>query len=111
MSAENIITRLAAEASAHQQAAVLAEVISASYENLVKVSDFSELKGIVAELAQAQKELAQIQQRTELRVEDLARVQPRTEHALLKLQKRGGLSESIGGRHRGYRHAGRSAKL
>jgi len=41
--------------------------------------DFSELKSIVQELAQAQQELAQAQGRTEKRVEELAEAQKRTE--------------------------------
>ena len=37
------------------QANVLAEVISDAYRELVKTDDFNELKGIVKELAEAQK--------------------------------------------------------
>jgi len=62
-----------------RQANVLATVITDAYNQLVKTSDFSELKGIVRELAQAQRELTQAQQRTELRVEELAQAQQRTE--------------------------------
>jgi len=118
MSVDPIIHKLE-EVFDHRQAKVLAEVILESYNKLAKVSDFSELKGIVGELAQAQQrtemrveelaqaqqrtemrveELAQAQQRTEMRVEELAQAQTRTEKALFKLQKQvGGLSESIGG--------------
>ena len=46
----------------------------------VKREDFSELKNIVLELAEAQKELAQAQNRTEHQVEELAQAQNRTEH-------------------------------
>jgi len=54
------------------QASVLAEVITDAYSELVKTSDFNELKGIVKELAEAQN-------RTEARVEELAEAQNRTE--------------------------------
>ena len=53
MSVERIRHKLA-EAFDHHQADVLAEVISDSYDQLVKVNDFSELKEIVADLPQAQ---------------------------------------------------------
>ena len=48
-----------------RQASVLAESITEAYDNLVKTSDFTELKGIV-------QESAVIQQRTEIKVEELA---------------------------------------
>ncbi len=38
-----------------QQADVLADVITAAYSDLVKTSDFNELKSIVKELAEAQR--------------------------------------------------------
>lgn len=87
------------------QAGVLAEVIHESYTDLVKTSDFSELKGVVKELAQAQKrtemrveELAAAQNRTEQRVEQLQQAQTSTETALQNLARQvGGLSESFGG--------------
>ncbi len=49
-----------------KQAELLAELIYKSYENLIKVSDFNELKEIVRELAEAQK-------RTEERLEAFER--------------------------------------
>jgi len=55
-----------------EQSSVLAEVITDAYKDLVKTSDFNELKGIVRDLAEAQK-------RTEQRVEELAEAQKRTE--------------------------------
>ena len=74
------------------QATLLARVITTAYNDLVKTSDFSELKGIVAELAKAQQrtelrveELAQAQQRTEQRLEQLAQAQQRTEQRLEQL--------------------------
>lgn len=55
-------------------------------DSTVKVSDFNELKSIVADLAKSQKELAEAQKRTEerlnsltIRVEELAQAQKRTE--------------------------------
>ncbi len=105
-----------------QQAGVLAEVIvEATHESqkeLVKASDFNELKNIVkelgikvGELAEAQKrtelkveELAEAQKRTELKVEELAEAQKRTElevRTLVKVVDKtntdvGGLSRSVG---------------
>jgi uncharacterized phage infection (PIP) family protein YhgE len=87
-----------------QQAEVLAEVITDAYNSLVKASDFNELKGIVAQLAQAQQrteqrmdslamrmeELAQAQQRTEQRMEELAQAQQRTEQRVDSLAMRMG---------------------
>ena len=60
------------------QATVLSEVISDAYSDLVKTSDFNELKGIVKELAEAQK-------RTEIKVEELAGAQKTTEKRLYSL--------------------------
>ena len=75
-----------------EQAVVLAEVIHDAYNSLVKASDFSELKAIVAELAEAQQrteqrltELAEAQQRTEQRLTELAEAQQRTEQRLAEL--------------------------
>lgn len=89
-----------------EQAAVLAEVIHEAYTDLVKTSDFNELKEIVRDLgakmgefAEAQKrsearltrleavveELAQAQKRTEQRVEELAQAQTRTEQRVEEL--------------------------
>ncbi len=87
------------------QANILAEVITDAYNELVKTSDFNELKGIVrdlslaqkrtelriGELAEAQKELAEAQKRTELKVEELVEAQKRTElkvEELVEAQKR-----------------------
>ncbi len=81
------------------QAIVLAEVVTDAYDDLVKTSDFSELKAIVRELAEAQKrtegrigrlettvaELAEAQKRTESRVEELAEVQKETQYQIQAL--------------------------
>ena len=73
----------------HQNARKLVNVMSSMYEELrnsVTKAEFSELRGAVQELAEAQKrtevrveELAQAQKRTEIRVEELAQAQKRTE--------------------------------
>lgn len=67
-----------------EQAGLLAEVIYDAYDSLVKVSDFNELKGIVAELAQAQRELVEAQKQTDQRVAELAEAQ----RELAEAQKR-----------------------
>lgn len=108
-----------------RQSSVLTEVIIEAYTDLVKTSDFNELKGIVkelgvkiGELAEAQKaselrltrletvvgELAEAQKRTEIRVGELAEAQKKTEEelstltiAVKNMQKEiGGLSNTIG---------------
>ncbi len=63
----------------NRQASVLSEVITDAYSDLVKTSDFNELKGIVKDLAEAQKrtevkmgELSEAQKRTEVKVGELA---------------------------------------
>lgn len=53
----------------------------------VKREDFTELKNIVFELAEAQKELAQAQKRTEVRVEELAQAQKQTELSIKELTR------------------------
>ena len=86
---QNRITRKLETVFERPQAAVLGEVITDAYSDLVKTSDFNELKDIVRdlalaqqrterrmeELAEAQRELAEAQQRTEQRVEELAEAQ------------------------------------
>ncbi len=86
------------------QAKLLAETFVEAYDNLVKSGDFNELKSIVRDLAEAQKELAIAQQRTEQRVEELAIAQQRTEQSLKELIKEhqetrkqvGGLATTVG---------------
>jgi len=77
-----------------REASVLADVITDAYNELVKTSDFNELKGIVKELAGAQK-------RTEVRMEELAgaqkdlvEAQGRTEEEIRVLVK--GMNETRG---------------
>ncbi len=107
------------------QAALLAEVVTEAYAELVKTHDFNELKEIVRDLAQAQvrteqridtlvtriDELAQAQVRTEqqvdtlaTRMDELAQAQVRTEESVRQLSEEmrdvkrqlGGLSTTVG---------------
>lgn len=79
-----------------QQAVVLAETITEAYNDLVKTSDFNELKAIVKNLAEAQQRLAESQQRlaesqesTDAQVKELTRVVSNMGQEL------GGLSRSM----------------
>lgn len=87
-----------------EQAGALVELLSdikaLTERDIVRASDFSELKGIIKELAEAQRasevrigrlevvvgELAEAQRRTEKRVEELAEVQRRIEERLGRLE-------------------------
>ncbi len=79
MTQQTRLTRKLGTVFERPQAVMLSEVITDAYNDLVKTSDFNELKSIVKELAQAQKELTEAQKRTELRVGELAEAQKRTE--------------------------------
>ena len=79
MTAPTLMEEKLAQVFDRRQAVVLAEVIREAYSDLVRTSDFNELKAIVRDLALAQKELAEAQKRTEMRVEELAEAQKRTE--------------------------------
>lgn len=86
MATVQALTRRFEEVFEPQQAIVLAESITEAYNDLVKTSDFNELKAIVKDLGQAQQrtearvgELTQAQQRTEERIDELAQAQQRTE--------------------------------
>jgi DNA repair exonuclease SbcCD ATPase subunit len=75
-----------------EQASVLSEVITDAYRTLVKSDDFQELKAIVKDLAEAQKqtelkvgELAEAQKRTEQKVGELVEAQKRTEQRVEEL--------------------------
>jgi hypothetical protein len=68
-----------------QQAEVLLEVISLSYNNLVKVSDFTELKAIVRDLAESQKSMGEsletmgiAQEKTSSQIKNLTAAQEKT---------------------------------
>jgi len=90
------LTRRFARVFVAEQASVLAEAIHDAYSDLVKTSDFNELKEIVRMLAEAQA-------RTESRMEELAQAQQDTDARLGKLvdvvtnlaQEMGGLSRSV----------------
>ena len=87
------------------QAEVLTEVWVEAYGELVKVGDFTELKGIVKKIAQTQdrtaermEELAQAQARIEEAQARIEEAQARIEKAVRRLNRQvGRLSETIGG--------------
>ena len=102
MDVENL-TRRFTRVFSPPQATVLAEAIHDAYADLVKASDFNELKEIVRELAQAQTrtearmdELAQAQTSMAVRMDELAQAQARTEVEIRNLARElGGLSRSV----------------
>jgi myosin heavy subunit len=95
---ESGLTTLFSSEFTPNQARVLASAITQAYQDLVKTSDFNELKEIVRDLGEAQKrteikveELTEAQKRTETRMEELAEAQMRTEtrmEELAEAQKR-----------------------
>jgi len=68
-----------------EQARVLAQVITDAYSELVKTSDFNELKEIVRDLAEAQKQTEHRLDRLTSTVEELAEAQRRTENEIHEL--------------------------
>jgi uncharacterized phage infection (PIP) family protein YhgE len=116
VSIENLTSRFE-QVFTPRQAETLAVVIHDVSAGVAKSSDFTELKAVVQqladaqrdlaqaqgrtearmeELAQAQRDLAQAQGRTEARMEELAQAQGRTEGELRQLaQELGGLSRSV----------------
>jgi hypothetical protein len=70
-----------------KQADVLAHVVIEAHDDLVNQADFHALTGVVKELADSQKELAEAQRRTEERVEELTEAQKRTEDTLTDVVK------------------------
>jgi hypothetical protein len=68
-----------------RQAGVLAEVIQAAYSDLVRTSDFNELKEIVRDLAVEQRNLAAAQQQTTQELKELAAAQQQTTQELAEL--------------------------
>ena len=107
------ITRKLQSAFEPHQVDALLEAIGLSYNNLVKVSDFSELKAIVQELAESQKAMAitleenssQIRDLTGV-VRELAVAQQRTEAEVEKLTSAvGGIRSEIGGMSRSMSYA------
>jgi len=93
-----------------EQARVLAQVITDAYSELVKTSDpgsgygFNELKEIVRELAEAQKQTGHRLDRLTSTVEELAEAQRRTENEIHELvlehketrRQLGGLARTVG---------------
>jgi hypothetical protein len=75
------------EGFSEKQADLLAHVVIEAHDDLVNQADFHALTGVVRELADAQKELADAQRRTEERVEELADAQKRTEGTLTDVVK------------------------
>ncbi len=65
-----------------KQADLLAHVVIEAHDDLVNRADFHALTGVVKELADSQRDLADAQKRTEERVEELAGAQTRTEQTL-----------------------------
>ncbi len=88
------LTRRFEQVFERRQASVLAEAINDAYSQLVKTSDFNELKAILARLAVAQERtdaslerLSKAQERTEARLTNLAVAQERTDASLERLSK------------------------
>ena len=99
------------------QAELIANLHVEMHDQLVTRHDFAELRSVVERLAESQQQLAESQQRTEHRVEELAEsqrelvesqrgladAQRRTEHAVKDLAKQvGGLAATAGGNLEAY---------
>jgi predicted nuclease with TOPRIM domain len=99
------------------QADLIAHLHVEMHDQLVTRHDFAELRSVVERLAESQQQLAESQQRTEHRVEELAEsqrelvesqrgladAQRRTEHAVKDLAKQvGGLAATAGGNLEAY---------
>jgi predicted nuclease with TOPRIM domain len=83
--------------TAEQYKAVIAIVDERVKEIRVTREDFDELKGIVRDLAQAQQELTQAQQRTERSIKELTHAQTRMQKDLRNLARQvGSLSDNLG---------------
>lgn len=63
------------EGFSEKQADLLAHVVIEAHDDLVNRADFHKLTGVVGELAEAQKDLAEAQNRTERNLADLAKTQ------------------------------------
>lgn len=70
-----------------KQADLLAHVVIEAHDDLVNQADFHALTGVVRDLADAQKDLADAQRKTEKRVEELTEAQKRTEETLTDVVK------------------------
>ena len=99
------------------QAELIANLHVEMHDQLVTRHDFAELRSVVERLAESQQQLAESQQRTEHRVEELADsqrglvesqreladAQRRTEHSIKDLAKQvGGLAATAGGNLEAY---------
>ncbi|MFN8495769.1 MAG: hypothetical protein U0350_49715 [Caldilineaceae bacterium] len=102
MNVENL-TRRFETVFDRRQSSVLAETITEAYSELVKTSDFNELKAIVKEIAEAQQRLVErqdrlteAQERTEVSISELVQAQKQTERLVAGIaQELGGLSRSM----------------
>ena len=83
------------------QTPVLHLVTALREERGVSHEDFSELKGVVQDLAKAQQELSEAQKRTENRVEELAEAQKRTENRVEELAE--AQKETVRTMHLGFK--------
>jgi len=80
------------------QAEVLAEVLTAAYADLVRASDFNELKEITRELAEAQRGTEQHMGQLEQRMGELADEVAKTQRAMQRLAEvQQGTREELGG--------------
>ncbi len=70
-----------------EQATVLTEVIMDSYSELVKTSDFNELKEIVRDIGIKVGALTDAQKKTEIKVEELAEAQKESQREIGRLDK------------------------
>ena len=84
----NLLTQHLAREFTPPQAALLSEVITSAYADLVKTSDFNELKEIVRDLAEAQQRTEQTMGHLSQRVDRLAEAQERTEQTVGHLSQR-----------------------
>jgi hypothetical protein len=92
LSIENLTNRFE-KVFTPRQAETLAVAIHDAYADIAKASDFSELKAVVQQIADAQRDLAQAQGRTEMRMEELAQAQGRTEVRMEELAQAQGRTE------------------
>ena len=89
-------------AFAPPQATLLARAITEAHTDLVKTSDFNELKAIMAELAEAQRDLVTAQRHTDQRMGQLAEAQQATG------QRMGQLAEAQARTEQGMAEFGRA---
>jgi hypothetical protein len=82
-----------------EQAQVLAAAIHDAYADLVKTSDFNELKEIVRNLAEAQGRMAEAQERTEEQISELTAV------VADLVRSMNGLRREMGGLSRGFSYS------